>query len=310
VSRKLLVLLIAAGAVIAAGSAAWADGGSVAVQCRQGQGPGCTVAASSQTVFPASSAKVQPVGATDGVCHDSEGKVVPCFIPEFGWLGTAGCYWKVDTGYSPPAWDTADQHQGQQGAWFDFTCLDVRNGTGGGIVWLPTAPGGGLAPPPPVVLARQATNRLVLFPPVIEASPDPGADQLVNLPTWLWVRGSSWGPASATASVPGESVTATATPESVTWSMGDGSKVVCRGPGTPYTKAQNPRAPSPDCGHTYLTSSADQLSGAYPVSATVTWLIRWSGGGQSGAFPALTTTASAQFRVAESQAVNTEPGGG
>ncbi len=235
---------------------------------------------------------------------------MPCYDPTWGWLGPGGCYWKVDTAYSPPAWDTADQHQGEQGAWWDFTCLDVRNGTGGGLVWLPTGSGAGPPPPPPAVLARQATNRLLLTSPQIDASPAPSADQLVNLPTWLWIQQSNWQPVSATASVPGESVTATATPQRVTWTMGDGSTVVCHGPGTPYTRKDDPRAPSPDCGHTYRRSSADELNSAYPVSASITWEIRWSGGGQSGAFPALTTTAYAQFRVAESQAVNTSSQGG
>jgi hypothetical protein len=39
--------------------------------------------------------------------------------------------------------------------------------------------------------------------------------------------------------------------------MGDGSQVVCRGPGTPYSGG-DPARPSPDCGHTYQQSSARQ----------------------------------------------------
>ena len=311
-SRALFVVLIAAAAVVAVGPAAWADDGTVSVQCHQGQGPGCAVAASSRTTIPTSSSRVHPQpGVTGGgPCHDAEGNVVPCFSPGYGWIGTGGCYWKVDTRYSPPAWDTADQHTGQQGAWFDFTCPEVNVGTAGGIVWLRTGHGGGPPPPPPVVLARRARSRLVLSPPQIDASPAPGADQLVNLPTWLWIQRSAWRPVSATASVPGVSVTARAAPKQVTWTMGDGSTVVCRGAGTPYRSKDDPHAPSPDCGHTYRRSSAGQPSGAYPVSATITWEIRWSGGGQSGTFPALTTTANAQFPVAESQAVNTASQGG
>jgi hypothetical protein len=132
----------------------------------------------------------------------------------------------------------------------------------------------------------------------------------VNLPTWLWIERSSWRTIRATASVPGVSVTASAVPKKVTWRMGDGSTVVCHGPGTPYRRKDNPRAASPDCGHTYRRSSAGKTNGAYPVSATITWAIRWSGGGQSGTLPALTSTAYAQFRVAESQAVNTSSQGG
>ncbi|MDQ0772960.1 hypothetical protein QF026_001426 [Streptomyces aurantiacus] len=40
------------------------------------------------------------------------------------------------------------------------------------------------------------------------------------------------------------------------------------------------------------------------MSATVHWTVTWTGAGQSGAFPGLTTTSTAAFRVAESQALN------
>ena len=231
--------------------------------------------------------------------------MAPCSVPQLGWLGSDGCYWHLDTGYSPPAWDTADQHPGQRGAWYDATCVGMA-GTGGGLVWLPVgATGAGTPPPPPpVVLARQARNQLQLSGPRIDANPSPQREQLTFLPTWLWVTG--WVPVSATAAVPGESVSATATPTRVSWSMGDGTTVVCRGSGTPYRAGDDPRAASPDCGHTYRSSSAGQPGGAYPVTATVTWSVTWTGGGQAGALPALTTTSGAAFRVAESQALNTD----
>ena len=41
------------------------------------------------------------------------------------------------------------------------------------------------------------------------------------------------------------------------------------------------------------------------MSATVTWGVTWEGGGQTGSLPALTTTTTTTFRVAESQAINT-----
>jgi hypothetical protein len=130
--------------------------------------------------------------------------------------------------------------------------------------------------------------------------------QLTNLPTWLWINPAEWVPESKTATVPGESVTATATPVSVTWHPGDGSTVTCQGAGTPYTSAANPAAASPDCGHTYTASSAGQPGGAFQATATITWDVTWQGaGGAGGALPPLFTTAAAAFRVAESQALNT-----
>ncbi|MFI7676417.1 hypothetical protein [Actinophytocola sp. NPDC049390] len=198
--------------------------------------------------------------------------------------------------------------QGQPGAWYIWKC------TGEGVadalyrppVWIPDGqqPGAALLPSP-AELAQMARKQLRLPAPTIAASPS--GDQLVNLPTWLWVA-NGWAPISATASVPGVSVTAVATPTSVTWSMGDGSTVTCTGPGTPFRAGADPKSSSPDCGHTYRSSSARQPGETYPVSATVHWTVTWSGAGQGGTFPDMTTTGSAAFRVAESQALNN--GGG
>jgi hypothetical protein len=160
--------------------------------------------------------------------------------------------------------------------------------------------------PAPEVLARQA---LGLPSPVIRSSPAQGALQLASLPTWLWIDPAEWAPESKAAAVPGESVTATATPVSVTWHPGDGSTVTCRGAGTPYTSGDNPGSASPDCGHTYTTSSAGQPDGAFQATATITWDVTWQEArGAGGVLPPLFTTAVAAFRVAESQALDTSGG--
>ena len=172
-------------------------------------------------------------------------------------------------------------------------------------------PGGGPAPvlPAPGVLAELAVKYLRLPDPVIRSSPAPGALQLTQLPMWLWIAAGAWQPQSKTAEVPGESVTATATPVSAAWSMGDGTTVTCKGPGTPYGDG-NPAAASPTCGYTYHQSSAGQPGGAYPVTVTITWDITWQGdGGAGGVLAPLQTVAAAEFRVAESQALDTSSGG-
>jgi hypothetical protein len=178
---------------------------------------------------------------------------------------------------------------------------------------------GGAAPPPaaapppvppaPGVLAQLAVRYLILPSPVIRSSPAPGDLQLTRLPVWLWINPAAWEPESKTASVPGESVTATATPVTATWRTGDGATVTCHGPGIPYSSRYAPSSSSPDCGHTYTTSSAAQPGGAYHVTVTITWDITWTGpDGAAGALPPLQTAAAAEFRVAESQAVNTSGG--
>jgi hypothetical protein len=172
----------------------------------------------------------------------------------------------------------------------------------------PAAAGG--APPAPGVLAALAVRRLVLPDPVIGSSPGPGVLQLTRLPTWLWISPAVWVPQAKTAAVPGEVVTATATPVAVAWRMGDGTTVTCHGPGTPYSSRFSPSAASPDCGHTYTRSSAGQPGGAYRVTATITWDITWAAlGGAVGVLPPLFTVAAGAFPVAESQAVNTAAGG-
>lgn len=194
------------------------------------------------------------------------------------------------------------------GAWYVYKCSGSgsRDAFYRPPIWIAGAPqqGGGGAPlPDPAELAQQARNQLRLPSPEIETSP-PG-EQLVNLPTWLWLHRGNWGRVSATASLPGVSVTAVARPARAVWRLGDGSSVTCNGPGTPYTAATDPKKASPDCGHIYRTSSVGQRGNTYAVSVTVHWSVSWSGAGQTGTFPGLTTTSQAAFRVAESQALNT-----
>jgi hypothetical protein len=190
------------------------------------------------------------------------------------------------------------------------------NGQGGNA---PAATGGGGAPrqlaagmvqlPAPGVLAQVAVRYLRLPGPVIRSSPAPGALQLVRLPVWLWVAAAAWQLRSQTARVPGEAVTATATPVSAAWSMGDGATVTCHGPGTPYD-GENPAAGSPTCGYAFGRSSAGQPGGAFAVTVTITWDITWrAAGGAGGALAPLRTIGHAQFRVAESQALDTSSGG-
>jgi hypothetical protein len=206
----------------------------------------------------------------------------------------------------PPAEAVGGPKVGDKGAWYVYKCSQdgVRDAVYRPPVWIadrPSAPGAN-PEPDPAELARTAYNQLRLPSPAIEANP--GGEQLVGLPTWLWLDRGGWAPVSATASVPGVSVTATARPVSADWSLGDGTSVTCTGAGTPYPASARPKSASPTCGHTYRTSSAGQPGSTFRVSATVKWIVTWTGAGQGGTFPALTTTSTAAFRVAESEALN------
>jgi hypothetical protein len=158
----------------------------------------------------------------------------------------------------------------------------------------------------PAVLARQAYRFLPLPTPAIRTNPPADRQQLANLPTWLWLGRTSWGPRTATASIPGLSVTVTAVPVVVTWTMGDGGRVVCRGPGTAFEPAQPARRPS--CVYTYRRSSAGQPAGRFTVTATTTWNIAWTASGSvtgGGTLPPLARSAQTALAVAEVQAINT-----
>lgn len=232
------------------------------------------------------------------------GKPVPCYDPEWGWLGSDGCRYKPDP--DPPDWLTIPEGKSAEGgAWYIRTCPRIGDQDESvDSVWLDNRDAPVLG-----TLITQALSRLRLPPPAIRLNPAPPAPQVVHVPTWLWVDRAMWTPRSATASVPGLSVTAVGTPTQVVWSTGDGGRVAC-GRGSPWRSGMDPAAASPDCGHIYTSPSRVASAGTYPVTATVTWRVSWSGGGVSGVEPALTSTATVRVRVVDSVALNQAADGG
>jgi hypothetical protein len=153
-------------------------------------------------------------------------------------------------------------------------------------------------------LAYEASRELPLPHPRPAMSPAIGSDQLVGLSTWLWLEPGSWATLDATASVPGLSATATATPTRVRWDMGDGTVVTCDGPGVAYDPTRDDDAQSTDCKHTYQHVSAGEPSGAYAATVAVDWAITWSAtNGQGGTLPGTSRGTSFAVPVAERQAV-------
>lgn len=194
------------------------------------------------------------------------------------------------------------------GAWYVYRCASggERDALYRAPVWIPDAAPGAAPAPDPEALAQQARNQLRLAGPAIGMSPV--GDQLVRLPTWLWLDPAGWQPVAASAAAGGVSVTAVARPVEVVWSLGDGGTVTCTGPGTPFPAGADPKSASPDCGHTYTRRSLDEAGGTFAVTATVRWDVTWAGAGQTGAFPGLTTVSMAAARVIDVPALTT--GGG
>ena len=239
-------------------------------------------------------------GSGSASCQGPAG-MVPCYDPAFGWFSEAdGCYYQraspqPDGG--DPVWDG---HY-PDGAVYLAVCLGTP-GTGGGFVWWPEPPPGyGGASATPAQLANEAVRQMELRGPDVGIVPEPGKTGLVGLPVWMWTRVSpqTWGPNSATAAVPGVSVSATARAERITWSMGDGHSVVCDNPGTPYEDRFGAQS-SPTCGHTYTRTSAREPGESYTVTATTTWRVVWAGGGQRGELE-LDRSSTVALRIGELQ---------
>jgi hypothetical protein len=181
---------------------------------------------------------------------------------------------------------------------------------GSGITTLLVFVPNGSAPPagPPVdlrVLAEQAIASLVMRAPEIRLAPPPGSTSgLVGLPVWMWTESGehTTGPTQQSASAGGITVMAVAQVSRIAWDMGDGTTVVC-GAGTPYSPGAEGR--SPDCGHVYAHASSRHVlgGGPWPITATSTWTVTWSGGGLSGT-ETLELSSSAELFVGELHVLN------
>lgn len=223
---------------------------------------------------------------------------MPCHDPDLGWWSDArGCY--VQLTVPQPAAAAAAWEGRTEGAIYD--CSLPRSGRFGGrlyIFWSAAAPAG----PDPAVLAQTAIARMNLRPVTIGIVPEdrPGSVGLVGMPVWLWAESPdqhSWGPITRSASASGVTVTATAKVRHVRWQLGDGSVVVCTGPGTEYQNRFG-KSDSPTCGHRY------RKQGTYTVRAESQWSVSWSGMGASGTIP-ISLTDSAVITIGELQVLTT-----
>ncbi|MFF4891432.1 hypothetical protein [Micromonospora chersina] len=222
------------------------------------------------------------------------GRVIPCYDDLLGWFNNGdGCYYKL-------AEPQPTAPEGQQ--WYVRTCNGGDLGEQSVVLRDGPPPGYG-APPDPEELARRALASISLLPPRVAVAPrrskGPG---LVGLPVWMWASGgaSYFGPLRASASDRGLTVEITARVTRVVWTMGDGTRVTCTGPGTPYT-ADGPRAgrTSPDCGYDRGYARA----GTYQVSATTFWTVEWSGGGESGEIAQSRVSGTVPVQINELQVV-------
>jgi hypothetical protein len=192
------------------------------------------------------------------------------------------------------------------------TCTDSETGaTTTQTEWIADQTPTGAPSVNPYDVALQAENSIRLPAPTPYFNPS--GTTVVNLSTWLWIGAGIWHADSVSASVGSVSATAVAVPVSVTWRMGDGSVVVCDGPGTPFDPAA--ALPATTCSHTYAESSAGQPSpdgnpndGSFVVTVSVTWSVSWSARGAAGGgdLPSLVTATTTRLRVEQIESIDTD----
>ena len=298
-SRVLGGAFFAAAVLVAAATPSLAAGG---VDCNPLE-PTCTVNVQDPG-GPGSNPSDPPTNSPGpGECVTFKGTVVPCWDDQFGWFNPKdSCYYKY---LEPQPADDETIWQGHypEGAIYVVTCAEPLGGPGtnGGWTWLPDSPDGYGGEPGQ--LARRAVEQMALEGPAIRTPLDGDEIGTVGIPLWLWTEqgATTWGPNTATASVPGLSVTATAQAKWIDWDLGDGSTMRCEGPGTPYIPGQ---VESPTCDHVYIASSAGRPGDVYTVTGTTTWEVTWSGGGMSGVLQ-VTRSSSATVPIGELQVLAT-----
>ncbi|HSK98695.1 MAG TPA: hypothetical protein VK891_18855 [Euzebyales bacterium] len=172
-------------------------------------------------------------------------------------------------------------YRGLAGEAFGVTTLVLRDPVTGELI---EEPAGGIAQQQgqvvidPFALAQRAAAVLDLPEPAMRMNPD--GEQVVRLHSWLWIPAAQWEPRQVSASAGPVTSTVTATPVRLAWDMGNGDRVSCDGPGTPYRQAA--QVATPACGYTYRHSSAGQPDDAYRVTATLDWELTWTASGAPG----------------------------
>ncbi|HEX6419413.1 MAG TPA: hypothetical protein VFZ77_13010, partial [Acidimicrobiales bacterium] len=194
-----------------------------------------------------------------------------------------------------------------EGAWYYTVCRFADTGATSYADYWQYTPGDPANPGPDLAaLARQARDQVPFTHPVPATSPAIALEQITGLPTWLWIDPAGWRTLAARAEIPGFWVEATATPRRVVWDMGDGTRVTCDGPGTPYDPAVPDADQRTDCSHVYQHVSAGRPGGRVAASATIEWSVSWRAStGAGGDLAGASRTTSFDLTVTERQAVVT-----
>ena len=234
-------VLTASALVGATGAAAQATGTTADGRCRAGStGSSCLV----EATVPGKGQNAQPVLGRDGkapkranFCEINEplpGDSVP-YRCDVNYDPVNDCVWvNMSPQPTPPAGKDPER-----GAWEQCNPSDgLTLGQPVKTRWMDSTQAG----PGEIRQAAQTVVKEMQLKGIeIGMVPYPVAENgtgAVGLPAWMWVGNpddpQAWGPYTVSKDVNGIAVQATARPVHVTWDMGDGTQVVCDGPGTVY----------------------------------------------------------------------------
>jgi hypothetical protein len=148
--------------------------------------------------------------------------------------------------------------------------------------------------PTPGQVGQTAESELNLPAPTVSTAPS-GGKAIVNLESWMWIDPADWTPITKSATADGITATATATPISVVWDMGDGNQVTCDGPGVAYNTNIPDADESTTCGYTYQETSANGPDQKFTITTAIEYDVTWTsvgvaGGGDLGIILGASTT--------------------
>lgn len=250
---------------------------------------------------------VTPVVVTPGPseCRNDAGEVVPCQDRGGWWYPDEQCYIRLN------------ETQPENGPDGEALYWCSREGFALAI-WLANPPAG-VDTLTPEQAARALISTFTLQPPSVATAPNNAGPAVLGVPVWFWVEDPqplSWGPYSETATLGGQTITATAQAISTRWNMGDaavgGEPLICTNTGTPYspslfpagTLVRDQHSPS-GCSYVY-TRMPDGQAGAQTWTATGTtyWQVQWTGGGASGTIDLQAPTVTCTVPIIQFQSVN------
>ncbi len=166
--------------------------------------------------------------------------------------------------------------------------------------------------PPAAIIADMiqdayARTPVVAFNPITSPDGDDDIPLITQLPTFLWVDETAWNtPVSAIASIPGFTVTTTATPALATWSGGEDTQTCTGADMTPYQFGIGGDDAQPsNCTTIFKQSSAIT---EHQIELTTTWTTAYtcSNSACGGPLPDITTNSTRPVTVAEIQAIATQ----